>query len=293
MLRPVSFLLFGLIFFSSYGQVEKIDFEYEGISPITVRIYFDKIIDTDCSIRLKGSSKNIFGKWMIKDGYSEFKPDFPFDPGLTYTLISDDKALMSFSPERKSKIPTEVVSVYPSSDELPENILKMYIIFSGPMSDGSSYKNIEFKTDEEIVQPYLDLKPELWSKDRKRMTLWFDPGRIKQHIARNERLGAPLVLNKTYKISLANEWEDKDSQPLKTDYFKTFHTVDPYRSRLNPKLWKIGAPKSASQENLSIHFDRIMDYLLLAETISINRNSEEVEGNSTITNNEKTWLFKP
>lgn len=267
MLRPISFLLFGLIFFSSYGQVKKIDFEYEGISPITVRIYFDKIIDTDCSIRLEGSPQNIFGEWTIKDGYSEFKPDFPFDPGLTYTLILDDKALMSFSPEQKSKIPTEVVSVYPSSDELPENILKMYIIFSGPMSDVCSYKNIEFKTDEEIVQPYLDLSPELWSKDRKRMTLWFDPGRIKQHIARNEKLGAPLLQNESYTLSLDRLWKDQDNQPLKAGFVKTFLTTDPYRSRLNPKLWKLDTPKSASKEKVSIHFDRIMDYVLLGETI--------------------------
>ena len=91
--------------------------------------------------------------------------------------------------------PTTVVDrVFPSGDRVPENQLKLYLHFSAPMShvDGLEYLSLRDARGRTVDVPFLPLGTEFWDPDHLRYTVFFDPGRVKQGLELNERLGRPL-----------------------------------------------------------------------------------------------------
>ena len=56
-----------------------------------------------------------------------------------------DLSLEFATPEQPSTPPAEVTHIYPSSDRLPENLLRFYIHFSTPMSRGEAYRHIHLR----------------------------------------------------------------------------------------------------------------------------------------------------
>src|SRR5437868_5116376 len=78
-----------------------------------------------------------------------FTPRYPFEPGMSYraefqaSLLSPGQDTVSSQlsiSAPPSQAVTRVDAIYPSSDELPENLLRFYICFSGPMSLGEGYQ---------------------------------------------------------------------------------------------------------------------------------------------------------
>ncbi len=78
------------------------------------------------------------------------------------------------------------MEIYPTSSELPENLLKFYIHFSQPMSRGQAYRHIKLlKADGKAVDgAYLEIGEELWDASSTRFTLLLEPGRIKRGSSR-------------------------------------------------------------------------------------------------------------
>ena len=101
-----------------------------------------------------------------------------------------------------------VEAVYPASDSLPANLLRMYIHFSAPMSTGEAYQNIQLKDESGhiVEKSFLIVDQELWDSDRRRFTLLFDPGRIKRGIQSNIDLGTPLQPNHVYHLVIDSSW---------------------------------------------------------------------------------------
>ena len=74
-----------------------------------------------------------------------------------------------------------VDGVYPSSDVLPENLLRFYVHFSAPMQRGGVQGHI-FLLDaegQEVKGAFLNLATELWDSAMQRLTILLHPGRIK------------------------------------------------------------------------------------------------------------------
>ena len=135
---------------------------------------------------LKPNQSPIIGSYVLDNKRLVFTPTYPFLKGKTYLVqYRSDTAVIS----KKFKVPlaelkasTTVSNVYPSAETLPLNILKFYIVFSEPMAAGFAYDNVfilDAKNDT-LQDVFLELGEELWSTDMKRLTLLFDPGRIKQ-----------------------------------------------------------------------------------------------------------------
>ncbi len=111
----------------------------------------------------------------------------------------------------------KVAEVYPSSAELPENLLHFYLHFSAPMSRGEAYRHISLvnaATGKAVDSPFLELDEELWSSDGTRFTLVFDPGRIKRGIKPREELGPVLEAGKSYLLVVDRDWPDAQGRPL-------------------------------------------------------------------------------
>ena len=86
--------------------------------------------------------------------------------------------------------------MYPSTDELPVNQLKLYVHFSSPMSEGWAARAVRVRradNDEPLEGVFLAMEPELWDRERRRLTLLLDPGRIKRGLVPNAEAGYPLI----------------------------------------------------------------------------------------------------
>src|SRR4051812_30263795 len=131
-----------------------------------------------------------------------FEPRYAFQPGLAYRVRFDAAAAGTqtfgkmLSMETTLRIPPpppgprgKVAGIYPSADVLPENLLRIYIHFSGPMGRGDAYRHIHLFDDngKQVPWPFLELAEELWNPEMTRFTLFFDPGRIKQGLVPGKR----------------------------------------------------------------------------------------------------------
>jgi hypothetical protein len=90
---------------------------------------------------------DVFGRYTVFEDGIQFTPHFPFERGVSYTASFDPRPLgrpelsdvltLEFSlPREKSPLPTKVKHIFPSSDCLPENLLRFYVCFSNPMQRG-------------------------------------------------------------------------------------------------------------------------------------------------------------
>jgi len=87
-----------------------------------------------------------------------------------------------------------VQHVFPSAAALPANQLKFYVQFSAPMSRGEAWKHIRLLNHEgkPVDLPFLELDQELWDPNYQRLTILFDPGRIKRGLLPREEAG-PII----------------------------------------------------------------------------------------------------
>ena len=123
-----------------------------------------------------------------------FTPRFPFEGGLTYEAKVSPKVSpgesceIGFRVPISSRVAPRVETILPLADELPENILRFYIRFSEPMAEGESLKHVRLWDDtsgEELTGVFFDHVHELWSADRRQITLLVDPGRVKTGLVAN------------------------------------------------------------------------------------------------------------
>ena len=245
----------------------------------------------------------IQGNYTINGDRLEFKPDFEFLSGISYEIVIDADNFGSpkaFSqifkiPARSISAAPEIVKIYPSGDVLPANLLRFYIYFSEPMRRGESYKYICLKDEKgaEIPDAFVFFGQELWSADGLRLTVLFDPGRIKRGVTANLKIGSALKANHRYEILIAPGWLSEKGVPL-TTYDKNFSVTEAVREPLKPKNWTINYPTAATREPLIIRFDRTLDYALLESRLKIKDSSGNViKGEISVGENEKSWNFTP
>ncbi len=242
-------------------------------------------------------ARPIIGQQIVEANKIYFRPLIPFNTKLTYQARYRQLPPFTFQPEQeKNYVPTVLTNIYPSIKELPENILKMYLYFSAPMSDGDAYQYLQL-TDEngEIIgSPFLELKPLLWNEDRTRLTLWFDPGRVKRDLLRHQKLGVVLEKGNTYTLSIAKNWKDSNGYALANDFTKKIKVVDADRIIPNPKNWEVIVPKVGTDDPLIIHFKESMDHALATNSLSIQTKSGEmVKGEIVLQKDDTAWQFRP
>ena len=124
-------------------------------------------------------------------------------------------------PQRVARSTTRVVSVWPSRELLPENLLRFYVSFSAPMSRGEAYRRIKLldaSTGKPVDAPFLELDEELWSPDGTRFTLLFDPGRIKRGLRPREEVGPVLEAGKSYSLMIETRLARRDGQPARVAF---------------------------------------------------------------------------
>lgn len=255
----------------------------------------------------------MLGSYAIEENLIRFTPRFPLVAGLAYTAQFNASAFAektgkptdgekvhlraSYSmPKVEYSSATFITNIYPSADLLPSNQLKLYIHFSAPMSVGEAYDHIRLfdDTGREVEKAFLRLEEELWDSERQRLTLWFDPGRIKRGLRPNEEMGAPLDEGKRYRLTIDSRWRDEKGTPLREEFEKRFQTARADRTAPDYKEWKMISPEAGSSEPLTIVFAEAMDHALLESSIEvIDGDGNRVAGRVEIGNGETEWRLTP
>jgi hypothetical protein len=239
----------------------------------------------------------MLGTYTVKNGVVRFTPRVPFEPGLTYrAVLTGGQVSLEFTMPKLPSSVTTVEHVYPSGDRLPENLLKFYIHFSAPMRQGEAYAHIKLLDDagKAVPAPFLELAEELWDREGKRFTLFFDPGRIKRGLVPHEELGLALAESKTYTLVIDRDWTDAAGNLLGDSFRKSFHVVAPESKRVDVGDWKIEAPKAGTSQPLVVRFPRALDHALLLRLLEVvDERGRPVSGAAKTADAEQTWQFSP
>jgi hypothetical protein len=244
---------------------------------------------------------SMLGRYRVENGTLIFAPQFPPQPGVSYKAIAriPGRAPLSavFSIPKADMTPAVAVArVYPSANVLPENQLKFYIHFSGPMARGFAYDNISL-IDESgalVDAPFLELGEELWDPTGRRFTLFFDPGRIKRGLLSQQELGIALHEGKRYSLVIGKGWKDAEGRQLISDFRKTFSVGAPDRKIIDLKTWTIRRPAAGTRDVLTVAFPEALDHGILQRELDIVTSSGAIiEGGVAVGADEKSWIFTP
>jgi hypothetical protein len=245
-----------------------------------------------------------------------FTPLFPFAAGETYFGELDYGRLWKKSGglpvgnksyenreniELVFSIPDSIVprtfveAIYPTSDTLPANLLRMYVYFSAPMSMGEAYEHIQLKDEigNIVGKAFLIVDQELWDTERRRFTLLFDPGRIKRGIQSNIDLGMPLQSGHSYSLVINSAWQDEHGNSLLSNYEKKMVVGDARREKLSKQNWAITEPEASSRNPLVVRFDKPLDHTLALKYIVVADSFSNIIVGKTEMKDDRTWTFYP
>ncbi len=253
-----------------------------------------------------GSGDALFGEHRVERGEVVFEPRFPLRAGVSYRAVFDPSWLpggtgspieKTFSlPEPAPQPPAYVRRIHPSRDALPENLLKFYLHFSAAMSRGEAYRRIRLAEagGRQVELPFLELGEELWDRAGTRLTLFFDPGRIKRGLKPREEAGPALEEGKAYVLVVDREWPDAGGRPLREEYRKAFKVEAPDDRQPDPGKWKLDPPRAATVEPLSVTFDEPLDEAMLHRALAVvDAAGTLVAGRVEVDRGETGWRWYP
>jgi hypothetical protein len=254
-------------------------------------------LKTVLQIRLEDAGNSMLGDYGEVSGGVLFKPLVPLTPGKRYKVFYNKDLIGRVAvPLPDASGAPEVITIYPSADTLPENLLKIYLQFSAPMRESEALKHLHLLNENGDTVPniFLDLQPELWNKERTTLTVWLDPGRIKRDLIPNQHLGNPLQKGKRYSLVIDRNWKDAQGLLLKQSFTKRFIVTGRDGDVPDPERWLINLPAAETTRPLRLDFKEALDYFLLPETIRVtDENGELVRGTVQVVNKERGIEITP
>ncbi|MBI2823792.1 MAG: hypothetical protein HYX69_03760 [Planctomycetia bacterium] len=251
----------------------------------------------------------VLGDVAVVGDALRFTPRYPLGRGLRYGLVvardqpapdtvatSGGVSLEFTTPAQPQTAVTNVEHVYPSAARLPENQLKFYIHFSGPMARGDAYRHVHLlgADGRELEAVFLELGQELWDPSMRRFTLLLDPGRIKRGLVPREELGPVLEAGKDYTLVVDRDWPDAAGQKLAGDVRKAFHVLPVDEAPIDPAAWAIEAPMAGGRGPLVVRFPEPLDHSLLERVVWVaDGDGERIAGAIAIGDDETRWQFTP
>jgi hypothetical protein len=284
-------------------QVETIRFEWNGSKPVAIVVprALVKNIPADSlnyflSVRLAGNSASMLGDYSIAGDDILFRPLIPLSRGLEYEIWSRSELIKKISVPTDIVVPVPaIIDIYPTIDTVPENLLKMHILFSVPMQEGALQHIRLVKNGRDTVQSvFLDLQPELWNNEKTSLTLWLDPGRIKRDLQPNKELGNPLRPGEQYELIIGSSWQSEDGALLGDGYRKKFVVGNRDDESPDPLQWEIIIPKAGSGNELKVLMKETLDFALLEDAIHIlDEKGGIIKGKWVVGSKEKEIIFTP
>lgn len=234
----------------------------------------------------------MLGEYAIEQRRLTFRPRYPLAPGVNVRAIFLSKEF-KFETGKAAPIPstTRVAQVYPTTDVLPENQLKLYICFTAPMQNGEAWTRLHLldSAGAPVELPFLEIDEELWNPSQTRLTVLFDPGRIKRGVLPLREIGPSIREGETYTLLIDRGWRDGRGAPLAEPYRKKFRVGPPDREPVDPAKWRINRPRAGTLEPLTASFDEPLDYAMLQHALTVSGVAGKVE----LRHGETEWRFTP
>ena len=253
----------------------------------------------------------VLGSYAVLDGLIRFTPMFPFDPGRNYVVTFDPSEYIEETrppvvsvvslPAPIATPSAEVERIYPTTNVLPENQLKVYIYFSAPMRASNSlpYVKLLDEAGHEVLSAFLPLGDVLgtglWDPLRQRYTVFFDPGRIKQGLVLSDEVGRSVTEGAKYTLVIDDAWPDTNGNPLTEGFQKEFRVGPPDTEAIDLADWDLSdLPGRGTRERLVVSFPEPLDHGLLGRALSVTaRSGDRIEGKIEISESETRWEFIP
>jgi hypothetical protein len=251
---------------------------------------------------------DVAGRYTLLQDALCFAPLMPFERSVRYRAIFDPRRLgrghessqvqaLAFSiASAPASAAPEVLHIYPSSESLPENLLRFYIRFSNSMQRGFAEKEIVLlDADGATVADALYRAPvELWDRAMRILTVLLDPGRLKRAVGPNRELGPPLKAGGTYTLAIGTGMLDSSGHSLASTVVKRFHVTNANREPVNIMNWAPLIPAMSTREALTLTFPSPLDWALLSNSVAVfSIDGREIPGRIVIDQVETRWAFSP
>jgi hypothetical protein len=149
-------------------------------------------------------------------------------------------------------------------------------------------------TGEALDGAFLPMEPELWDRRRRRLTVLFDPGRIKRGLAPHEEAGYPLVEGVPIEVEITDRFRDAEGLPLQGPVTRRYDIGPPERTPVDPGRWVFRPPAAGSTGALVVRFDRPLDHALLEHCLGVvGPGGAALAGRTTVGSGERSVRFTP
>jgi hypothetical protein len=258
------------------------------------------------------STPAVIGRYVVSGDRVRFEPRFPFAAGVSYRVEVDTSALgrgaqrgaaraapltHRFSPPVVTHArTTRITGVYPAAARVPSNLLRWYIETSAPMEPGNALAHIHLMDEagRDVPGAFLALDQELWDPERRRLTLLFDPGRVKRGVRTNVESGAPLVAGRRYRLVIDDGWTDGTGAQLASRFEHSFEAVEADRRSPDPDRWRLTVPHASTRAPLQVSFGEPLDHALATHMLAVlDPDGERVPGSVALAEGDSTWAFTP
>ena len=255
----------------------------------------------------------LIGDWLLDHGVLEFRPRYRLDPGSSYRAVVRASALAELAgaprpaderpiealfhvPDRVAAGTPGLTGVSPSGPAVPENLLRLYLHFATPMSQGDAYSRVRIEDGDgrPVELAFLELPQELWDPQGRRLTLLFDPGRIKRDLRPNLEEGTPLREGGRYTLVVDGGWRDGAGRPLGRDHRHELVVGAADRESPDPASWSVGTPAAGSRQPLRVDFGESLDRPQALRWIRLERASgRAAAGRADVTADGRRWSLTP
>lgn len=244
-----------------------------------------------------GNFPPMAGRSLCDAGDVCFIPRYAFMPGTPYAVSVDNEACaILLRPERHSPPTAEVLSIHPTAAVVPRNLLRLYVEFSAPMSEGYAAEHLRLADEagETLRDALLVTDYELWDGEHRRLTVLLDPARIKRGLMAQRQSGYPLRSGESFRLIIGTGFSDARGAPLRSGADRRYDVGPDERRRVEPETWKLRSPSCASLEPLEVGFDRPLDHALLRHCLNVlDPTGRRIEGRFEVGSGERSWRLVP
>jgi len=225
-----------------------------------------------------------------------FVPRYPLAAGHRFTVTGYGGPPLHASTPARIAPPPRVIGFAPAVEALPANTLRLYVRFATPMrrDDATAHVALLDGAGRPIDQPFFVADGELWSDDGTRLTLLFDPGRVKTGLAAHDRLGRALAPGGALRLVVRATMPDAHGRPLGQRFERRWAVASADLDPPDPDRWRFVAPQAGTRQPAVIALDAPVDAVLLGERVDIlGADGAVVPGRVDVAPAGDRWAFVP
>jgi hypothetical protein len=177
-------------------------------------------------------------------------------------------------------------TVFPSGPEIPENLLRIELRFSTPLTAAELLERTRLLDDAGRALPGVFLDLAMPAPDGQGVSLLLHPGRVKSGLYAHDTLCAALHAGETVTLLV-------DAPMLAQPIRKVWRVVARDVQSPRPDHWAFTPPREATQSDLVVQLDAPLTAAARALIAVRGPHGERVPGSAVLEHGETRWRFSP